>query len=66
MLYGPNVNTDDVRPYLVGTRALNESFTVGDYIGQSNGGFHANVFSTSNIGNGVHDPSSVHGFVGTH
>jgi len=60
-LYGPNVNTDDVRPYLAGTETLNESFQIGDYIGQSNGGFHANVFSTSNSGTGVADPTECTG-----
>jgi hypothetical protein len=60
-LYGPRFNTDDVRPYLAGTETLNQSFEIGDYIGQSNGGFHANVFSTSNTGTGVADPTECTG-----
>ena len=43
-LYGPNVNTDDVRPYLAGTNLSNPTFNVGEYIGQSNGGMHASLF----------------------
>ncbi len=57
-LYGPGVNTNDVRPYLAGTSLLNESFEIGDYIGQSNGGFHNALFGS---GTGVADPSQCTG-----
>jgi len=56
-LYGPNVNTNDVRPYLAGT-GLNVTFAVGDYIGQSNGGFHNALFGS---GTGVADPTQCDG-----
>jgi Flp pilus assembly protein TadG len=51
-LYGPNLNTDDVRPILAGTESLNVSFQLGDYIGQSNGGFHNSIFGDGSAGPG--------------
>jgi hypothetical protein len=47
-----------VRPYLAGTQLLNVSFEVGDYIGQSNGGFHNALFGS---GTGVADPTKCTG-----
>jgi hypothetical protein len=57
-LYGPGVNTDAVRPYLAGTATLDVSFEVGDYIGQSNNGFHASIFGD---GTGVANPAECTG-----
>ena len=57
-LYGPNVNTNSVRPYLAGLNLTNPSFTVGDYIGQSNQGFHGALFGK---GDGINDPSQCDG-----
>ena len=57
-LYGPNVNTSSVRPYLAGIKLVDVTFAVGDYIGQSNGGFHNALFGS---GTGVADPSQCTG-----
>lgn len=43
-LYGPNVPSNDVRPYLAGTQLFNVTFALNDYIGQSNGGYHNTLF----------------------
>jgi Flp pilus assembly protein TadG len=51
-LYGPNLNTNDVRPFLAGTSTLDVSFEIGDYIGQSNGGFHSSIFGDGSGGTG--------------
>jgi Flp pilus assembly protein TadG len=57
-LYGPTVNSNDLRPYLAGTLTLNENFQIGDYIGQSNGGYHNTMFGH---GDGVYDPTDCDG-----
>jgi Flp pilus assembly protein TadG len=57
-LYGPNVNTNDVRPYLAGTSQVTVSFALNDYIGQSNGGFHNALFGS---GTGVANPAQCDG-----
>ena len=65
-IYGGNVNTgnctssnpDRVKCYLAGLSSLNVSFEVGDYIGQSNGGFHNALFGS---GTGVADPGQCTG-----
>ena len=51
-LYGPNVDTNSVRPILAGNATLNVSFEIGDYIGQSNGGFHNTIFGDGSGGTG--------------
>jgi hypothetical protein len=53
-LYDQVVNANDPRPYLAGTLTLTENFEVGDYIGQSNGGYHNTLFGQ---GTGVADPT---------
>ncbi|MEO8462441.1 MAG: pilus assembly protein TadG-related protein [Chloroflexota bacterium] len=65
-VYGPNVDTGNcnggsstrVKCYLAGISLLNVSFSVGDYIGQSNGGFHNALFGS---GTGFADPTQCTG-----
>lgn len=65
-VYGPNVDTgncnssnlDRVKCYLAGISSVSETFSVGDYIGQSNGGYHNALFGS---GTGVADPSQCTG-----
>lgn len=65
-VYGPKVNTGNcggstdtlVKCYLAGISSVSETFSVGDYIGQSNGGYHNALFGR---GTGVADPSQCTG-----
>ena len=43
-LYGPNVDTNDVRPYIAGIQTFTLNFAVNDYIGQSNNGNHTALY----------------------